>query len=157
MPFTSKVNVVAVGPELTSTAAVLKGDRCYPTQHLGDVESPESVDFLDEAVSHTMKLLGVKEPGVVALDLHPNFLSRGVATDIAERFGADMVEVQHHHAHLASASTPRRRSWGSSATATATGATARRGAGRSSSGATMASSGLATWSPSPCPEAISAL
>jgi hydrogenase maturation protein HypF len=102
MPFMSKVNVVAVGPELTSTAAVLKGDRCYPTQHLGDVESPESVDFLDEAVSHTMKLLGVKEPGAVALDLHPNFLSRGVATDIAERFGADMVEVQHHHAHLAS-------------------------------------------------------
>ncbi len=102
MPFMSKVSVVAVGPELTSTAAVLKEDKCYTTQHLGDIESPESVDFLGEAVSHTTKLLGVKKPWAVALDLHPNFLSRGVATVLAERFGADMVEVQHHHAHLAS-------------------------------------------------------
>jgi hydrogenase maturation protein HypF len=102
LPFNSKVSVVAVGPELSSTAAVLKDDKCYPTQHLGDVESPESVDFLREAIGHMTRLLGVGAPGAVALDLHPGFFSRGVAAELAEEHGAGFVEVQHHHAHLAS-------------------------------------------------------
>jgi len=102
IPFNSKGNVVAVGPELTSTAAILKEEKCYLTQHLGDIESPESLDFLSSAVDHLGKLLRVGEPDIVACDLHPNFLSRAVAAELAEGSGTDIVEVQHHHAHLAS-------------------------------------------------------
>jgi hydrogenase maturation protein HypF len=101
LPFTSTRNVVAVGPELASTACVLKGDKCYQTQHLGDVESPGALDFLREAIDHMMKLLRLGRPDAVACDLHPNFLSRTVAAEIAEEHGVPLVEVQHHHAHLA--------------------------------------------------------
>ena len=102
LPFKSKGNVVAVGPELTSTAAILKEEKCYLTQHLGDIESPESLDFLNAAVDHISSLLRAGEPALVACDLHPNFLSRTVAAELADRSGTNIVEVQHHHAHLAS-------------------------------------------------------
>lgn len=102
LPFTSERRVVAVGPELTSTASILKEDKCYLTQHLGDIESPESVLFLREAIGHMMKLLRVSTPDVVACDLHPAFLSKDVAYELVEEFGSELVEVQHHHAHLAS-------------------------------------------------------
>ncbi|TRO49156.1 carbamoyltransferase HypF, partial [Candidatus Bathyarchaeota archaeon] len=102
LPFDSRGNVVAVGPELTSTAAILKEDKCYLTQHLGDIESPESLDFLSVAIDHLVKLLRVGVPDIVACDLHPNFLSRTVAAELADVSGTDIVEVQHHHAHLAS-------------------------------------------------------
>jgi len=102
LPFSSGVRVVAVGPELASTASLLKGDKCYLTQHLGDIESPESLAFLEDALRHLMRLLGVGRPDAVACDLHPGFLSRTVASELVEESGAHLVEVQHHHAHLAS-------------------------------------------------------
>ena len=102
LPFSSDLRVIAVGPELTSTASILKDDKCYLTQHLGDIEGPESLQFLREAINHIMKLLRVSKPDAVACDLHPGFLSRDVALELVEEFGAELVEVQHHHAHLAS-------------------------------------------------------
>ena len=101
LPFSSRIRVVAVGPELTSTASVLKEDKCYLTQHIGDIESPESLAFLQEALRHMMTLLRVDRPEAVACDLHPGFLSRTVASELAEESGAPLIEVQHHHAHLA--------------------------------------------------------
>ncbi|MDH5199354.1 MAG: carbamoyltransferase HypF [Candidatus Bathyarchaeota archaeon] len=101
LPFTSARRVIAVGPELASTACVLKEDKGYPTQHLGDIESPGALAFLREAIGHMVKLLMLGRPDAVALDLHPSFLSRTVAEELAEESGAALVEVQHHHAHLA--------------------------------------------------------
>jgi hydrogenase maturation protein HypF len=102
LPFSSELRVVAVGPELTSTASILKEDKCYLTQHLGDIESPESLRFLREAIDHMMRLLRAEGPDVVACDLHPAFLSREIASELVAESGAQLVEVQHHHAHLAS-------------------------------------------------------
>ncbi len=102
VPGRPEATVVAVGPELMSTASVLVSGRCHPTQHIGDVEGPDTLRFLGEAVRHMMKLLKVREVDAVACDMHPAFLSRKVAEELSEEFGAELVEVQHHHAHLAS-------------------------------------------------------
>jgi hydrogenase maturation protein HypF len=101
LPFSSESNIVAVGPDLTSTAAILKEDKCYPTQHIGDIESPESLLFLRGAINHMAKLLGINNFDVVACDLHPAFLSRRVALELVDEFNSQLVNVQHHHAHLA--------------------------------------------------------
>jgi hydrogenase maturation protein HypF len=102
LSFASEMTVISVGPELTSTAALLKMNRCYLTQHLGNIESPESVEFLEEAIRHLVKVLRGGRADAVACDLHPRFLSRGVAEKLVEDDDAQLVEVQHHHAHLAS-------------------------------------------------------
>jgi hydrogenase maturation protein HypF len=102
LSFASEMTVISVGPELTSTAALLKMNRCYLTQHLGNIEGPESVEFLEEAIRHLTKVLRGGRADAVACDLHPRFLSRGVAEKLVEDDGAQLVEVQHHHAHLAS-------------------------------------------------------
>ena len=102
LPFSSEATIAAVGPELTSTASLLKENKCYLTQHLGDIESPEALAFLDGSIKHLMKLLRVNRPDAVACDLHPRFLSKTVASQIAEQSGARLVETQHHHAHMAS-------------------------------------------------------
>ena len=101
LPFRAEGTVVAVGPELMVTGAILRGHRCFPTQHIGDVEGPEAVEFLRSALTHMAKLLRVENVDAVACDLHPLFLSRQVAQEWAERYGAELVEVQHHHAHVA--------------------------------------------------------
>jgi len=101
LPFRSELVVASVGPELMATGAILLGDKCFLTQHIGDVEGPDTLAFLRGALSHLAKLLRAERFDVVACDMHPLFLSREIALELAERHEAELVEVQHHHAHLA--------------------------------------------------------
>jgi len=102
LPFNTDLKVIAVGSELASTASILKEDKCYLTQHLGDIESPESLDFLREAIEHMLGILRVRQLDLIACDLHPQFLSKIVAEELADKNKAEIIQVQHHHAHLAS-------------------------------------------------------
>lgn len=101
LPFHYNGNIVAVGPELSSTASVLKEGGCYLTQHIGDVNSVETLGFLDQAIRNLLKLLRVGELRAVACDMHPLFSSRRIAEELTRKFHCPLVEVQHHHAHLA--------------------------------------------------------
>lgn len=94
--------VLAVGAEFDATVALTRGSEILPSQHIGDVDSPETRTFHRETVARLRNLLGV-EPDVVACDMHPGF----VTTSEAERRAAEEglrgpVRVQHHHAHAAS-------------------------------------------------------
>lgn len=113
LPFHYDREIVAVGPELMSTVAILKENKCYLSQHIGDVENLEELNFLEEAVKHLSILLRIRDVGAIACDLHPLFLSRKVAVQLIKQSKAPLVEVQHHHAHVASLMVDRGLSLGS--------------------------------------------
>lgn len=100
LPFKSSVVVLGTGPELRVTGAVLLEDRCFLTQHIGDVEILETLEFLRESLFHMMKLTRVKKPDVIACDLHPLFLTTRLAKELSEQWNIDVVRVQHHFAHM---------------------------------------------------------
>lgn len=88
---------LAVGGELKNTFCVAQGRQAWVSPHLGDMANLETLDAFDRGVEAFCRMLGVT-PVVVAVDGHPGYLSRRWAM---ERFGAGVVEVQHHHAHVA--------------------------------------------------------
>ena len=92
---------LAVGGELKGTVCLAEGRRGWLSQHLGDVASLEALDLLDRTVSVLSAQSRVAPERLVA-DLHPGYLSRRWALERAQRSGADLVGVQHHHAHLGS-------------------------------------------------------
>ncbi|MFW9962035.1 MAG: carbamoyltransferase HypF [Candidatus Sifarchaeia archaeon] len=96
------IEAVAVGPEEKVTAAVLKSGRIYPTQHIGDINRVEGLEFLSDAVKHILHLLGVSELDGVACDYHPEFLTTEFAEQMSNSQDIPLFRVQHHHAHLAS-------------------------------------------------------
>ncbi len=89
--------VLAVGGELKNTVCVVRGSEAFLSQHVGDLENLESYRFFEEAVQHLQRILET-EPKVIAHDLHPDYFSTKWAQ---ERGGAELVGVQHHHAHIA--------------------------------------------------------
>jgi hydrogenase maturation protein HypF len=93
--------VLAVGPEEKVTASILKSGSLYVTQHIGDTDQVESMEFLSEAIDHMMHLVGVNQFDVIACDLHPEFLSTEFAENYASESNIPLIRVQHHHAHLA--------------------------------------------------------
>jgi len=102
-PTPGDASVLALGPERDVTAAILSGDECYLTQHIGAVANIETFRFLKRAVDHLLALTGRGRPPIVAHDAHPSFRTTEHAADLVERELAERaVAVQHHHAHAAS-------------------------------------------------------
>ncbi len=103
IPWASNSPVIGVGAELRVVGALASGKRCYLTQHIGDTDNLETIDFLRDAVEHIAGLADVKlDEAIVSRDLNPQYLSSRFADEFAERMGRSTVRVQHHHAHVAS-------------------------------------------------------
>ncbi len=89
--------ILAVGPELKNTVCVTRNGSAFVSHHVGDLKNaPAYASFL-QAVDHLSNMLDVA-PAAVAHDTHPAYLS----TKYAKECGLPAVEVQHHHAHIAS-------------------------------------------------------
>jgi hydrogenase maturation protein HypF len=92
--------VVGLGGELNNTVCILSENKAFLSQHVGDVENLETKDFLHEAAIHLIELTNAKVEAV-ACDLHPKFNTTDLASHLAEENDWQLIQVQHHHAHVA--------------------------------------------------------
>ncbi|MFL5288771.1 MAG: carbamoyltransferase HypF [Rhodopila sp.] len=88
--------VLALGAHLKSTVTITRGREAFVSQHIGDLDTAETVRFWRETIDHLLGILDVR-PEVIACDLHPDYLSSRMAED----FGLPVVRIQHHAAHIA--------------------------------------------------------
>lgn len=93
--------VLALGAQLHNVIAQAVERRVFLSQHVGDVDTEETLGFLREVAANLGRWLQV-EPEVLACDLHPDLLTSHLAREMAGQVRT-LVQVQHHHAHLASA------------------------------------------------------
>lgn len=98
--------VLACGPQQKATIALTRegtnGEAtCFVSQHIGDVENGGTFDAWNAARTRLEDLFDLV-PTALACDLHPNYLSGQWAREQARKCNLPLVEVQHHHAHIAS-------------------------------------------------------
>ena len=98
--------VLACGPQQKATIALTRDDpdgpaSCFVSQHIGDVENGATFDAWNAARTRLEDLFDLA-PAALACDLHPSYLSSQWARERAREQGLPLVEVQHHHAHIAS-------------------------------------------------------
>jgi len=91
---------VGLGGELNNTGCILLGNRAFISQHIGDVENLETRYFLENSTKHLIRLTNSKAEAV-ACDLHPKFTTTKLAQNLADENGWQLVQVQHHYAHIA--------------------------------------------------------
>lgn len=89
--------VFAAGAELVNTFAIGKGKQVIMSQHIGDLKNAETLAFYEESFERFKRLFRFK-PEFFVCDLHPDYLSTRFALDQ----NTQLIQVQHHHAHLAS-------------------------------------------------------
>ena len=90
--------VMAVGGEIKNTVCLTKENLAFLSQHVGDMENLETLQFFHLTLSHLKTILEIR-PQVLAHDLHPDYLSSKYAWEQQE---LPTVGVQHHHAHIVS-------------------------------------------------------
>jgi hydrogenase maturation protein HypF len=96
LPIAAARPLIAAGPELKATFCVARRSEAFLSPHLGDLDGELAYRSFLADLELYVAMLGVS-PEVVAYDLHPEYLS----TKWALEQDAELVGVQHHHAHAA--------------------------------------------------------
>ncbi len=100
--FADAPDVLAFGGELKSTFCLIKNGVAVLSQHQGDLEDAATFDDYQKNLALYGELYSHR-PHVFAADMHPEYLSSKLARQRARDEGATLHEIQHHHAHVASA------------------------------------------------------
>jgi hydrogenase maturation protein HypF len=96
LPLAAARPLIAAGAELKSTFCVARGRVAFVSGHLGDLDSEGAYLAFRTDLALYLEMLDVR-PQTIAHDLHPEYL----ATKWALEQEAELVGVQHHHAHAA--------------------------------------------------------
>jgi hydrogenase maturation protein HypF len=95
LPFDAPATL-GIGGLFKSALCLAEGRRAVLSQHIGDTDSIETLDFLDEVRRNLGGWLRVT-PALVGYDPHPGY----AVSALALRLGLPAEPVQHHHAHVA--------------------------------------------------------
>ncbi len=93
--------IFAAGPEQKATFTFLDDEHAYISQHLGDLEHLGTMRAWHQARERYEQLFDT-HPQVIACDMHPEYLASKWAREYAREHDLPLIEVQHHHAHIAS-------------------------------------------------------
>lgn len=98
--------MLACGAQQKATIALTRegtnGEAtCFVSQHIGDVENGGTFDAWNAARTRLEDLFDLA-PAALACDVHPSYLSSQWAREQTRKCNLPLVEVQHHHAHIAS-------------------------------------------------------
>lgn len=105
--------ILAVGAHLKNTIALSVGRQVFISQHIGDLESAESVAAFEQVIADFLRLYAIR-PVAIAHDMHPDYYGTRWAQQQAAPPQASpgltaeqlplptlLVPIQHHHAHFA--------------------------------------------------------
>jgi len=93
--------IISSGGEFNVTGSVLVKDRVITTQHIGDMNELETLDYLSNSIRYILNIYNISKITKIAHDLNPAFQTTRLAKDLANSYGAKPIPIQHHHAHFA--------------------------------------------------------
>ncbi|HIP18845.1 MAG TPA: carbamoyltransferase HypF [Sulfurovum sp.] len=111
LPYTLEKKVLALGANQKSTVAIGFDNEAILSPHIGDLDSIGSVEYFKENIQNLERIYNFKAE-VLKHDKHPNYESTKVAKELALRQAqgpsirqaqgpvTELVEVQHHYAHI---------------------------------------------------------
>jgi len=94
LPFELDSPVLAVGSQMKNTVALAWGKRVVVSPHIGEMDSPRSLQTFEQTIIDLQALYQVKATHIVC-DAHPAY----TASRWARQNGLPVTEVYHHHAH----------------------------------------------------------
>ncbi|WP_373036680.1 carbamoyltransferase HypF [Sulfurimonas sp.] len=95
LSFKSEKKILAVGANAKNAIAFVIEDSIIISPHIGDLGSLKAFEFFERTIE-TFKKFYDFEPDVIVHDMHPNYET----TKWAKRQNKQLVEVQHHLAHI---------------------------------------------------------
>lgn len=86
--------IIALGGQQKNTFALGRYKQIFIGPHIGDLDNIDSIDFFKNELNHFQKWVNT-DLKLIAVDLHPGYSTHSLANEL----NAEVVYVQHHHAH----------------------------------------------------------
>jgi hydrogenase maturation protein HypF len=102
LPLNHRASIISVGAQWDVTGAVSRNGELFLTQYIGETDKYPTLQYLEDAIYHLKRLLGVEKVDAIGMDKHPRYTTRVVARSLAAYFNSPIIEVPHYHAHAAS-------------------------------------------------------
>lgn len=93
--------MLAMGADMKAAFAMNRGSHAILSPYMGDMEHQRVQDLLWSTTKRYEDLFQL-QPTVVIVDAHPNYYTSQCGRIYAEKYQLPVIEVQHHHAHVAS-------------------------------------------------------
>jgi len=94
-------DLLGCGADMKNTFTLLRGNYAIVSQHMGDMENYETINFFEETLDN-LKSVYRAEPAAVVHDLHPGYFSSNWALAYGKKQNLKTIAIQHHYAHIGS-------------------------------------------------------
>ena len=92
--------ILALGAELNLTFSIVIENKCYISNHIGDIINLDNYLYLQNSLKHFLYFLN-QVPKVIVCDLHPSLNTTRFAYNMKNHDNL-IIQQQHHHAHILS-------------------------------------------------------
>ncbi|MCJ7695181.1 MAG: carbamoyltransferase HypF [Anaerolineaceae bacterium] len=92
--------ILGTGTLLKNTFCLSRDNYAFVSHYIGNLDNFETLQSYKDAITHYENLFRIK-PEYVACDLHPDYLARRYGVQRAEADNLHVIDIQHHHAHIA--------------------------------------------------------
>ncbi|EKE25538.1 MAG: hypothetical protein ACD_5C00127G0008 [uncultured bacterium] len=94
-----KLTILALGAESSGNFSICKNGKIYFSEDFSDLQEVTNFQGYKRELNKYLKEHEI-EPDVILSDLHPLFLTTQLAKDLAKKYKARHILVQHHIAHI---------------------------------------------------------
>lgn len=89
--------IVAFGGQQKTTFTLGRNQQVFIGPHIGDLDNINTTEHYNNELKHLLKWINPKQQ-IAVIDYHPNYQTRQLVKAFSFQ---EVVEVQHHHAHMA--------------------------------------------------------
>lgn len=100
VPLEKSPTMLAMGADMKASFGMNRGSHAILSPYMGDMEHQRVQDLLWTTTKRYEDLFQL-QPTQVIVDAHPNYYTSQCGRIYAEKHQLPIIEVQHHHAHVA--------------------------------------------------------
>lgn len=99
IPFKSRKKILSLGAESCGNFSIFKNGEIFFSDFFEDLLEEKNFENFKKEIFSFLKKNNFK-PDAIICDLHPLFKTSEWGRELAEKFNAEFLQVQHHYAHI---------------------------------------------------------
>jgi hydrogenase maturation protein HypF len=100
-PIGNVKKIIGFGAHKHNTFTISRGDEIFISHYIGETDNIETIKAFEKGIKHFINFFDIP-PDIAVVDLHPEYEATKFGRKWAFENSKPLIEVQHHHAHIAS-------------------------------------------------------
>jgi len=99
-PVKNKNKIIGFGAHKHNTFSISREDEIFVSHYIGETDNVETIKAFERGIEHFINFFDIP-PDIAVVDLHPEYEATKFGKKWAKENNSPLIEVQHHHAHIA--------------------------------------------------------